>query len=129
MFTSTDEILVSSDYVDDLTILVGVGVVVSVDDPGITPFEFALHQNYPNPFNPETTIQFDVAENSDVSVSVFNVMGQKVATLINGNLDAGVYQLTWNGLSDNGTALPSGMYFYEMKSPEFHSVKKLVLVK
>jgi flagellar hook assembly protein FlgD len=56
-------------------------------------------------------------------------MGQKVATLINGNLDAGVYQLTWNGLSDNGTALSSGMYFYEMKSPEFHSVKKLVLVK
>jgi hypothetical protein len=127
-FTATDEILVSSDNFD-LTVLVGVGVVVSVDNSGLTPFQFALHQNYPNPFNPETNIQFDVAEKSDVTVSIFNIMGQKVATLINGNLDAGVYHLTWNGLSDLGTALPSGMYFYEMRSPKFHSVKKLVLVK
>ena len=112
-----------------LTVQIGVGVEVSVDESGLTPFEFALHQNYPNPFNPVTNIQFDLAENSDITVSIFNIMGQKVATLVDGNMDAGIYHIKWNGLSDHGIALSSGMYFYKMKSPTFHSIKKLVLVK
>ena len=112
-----------------LTVQIGVGVEVSVDESGLTPFEFALHQNYPNPFNPVTNVQFDVAANSDVTISIFNVMGQKVATLVDGNMDAGIYHIKWNGLSDSQIALPSGMYFYEMKSPAYHSVKKLLLVK
>ena len=105
------------------------GVEVAIDDSGITPFEFALHQNYPNPFNPETNIQIDVAEKSHVTVAIFNIMGQKVATLVNGTMDQGIYHIRWSGLSDQGISLPSGMYFYEMKSPAYHSVKKLVLVK
>ena len=113
----------------DLLLALGVGVQVAVDESNITPFEFALHQNYPNPFNPETNIQIDIAQKSDVTVSIFNLMGQKVATLYNGNMDQGIYHIKWNGLSDHGTVLPSGMYFYEMKSPAYHSVKKLVLVK
>ena len=127
-FTIAEDIVVASDNTE-LTVQIGVGVEVAIDESGLTPFEFALHQNYPNPFNPETNIQFDVAENSDVNVSIFNIMGQKVATLVNGNMDAGIYHIKWNGLSDKGIALPSGMYFYEMKSLEYQSVKKLVLVK
>jgi len=128
-FTIAEDIVVASDY-SELTVQIGVGVeVVGIDESGLTPFEFALHQNYPNPFNPETNIQFDVAENSDVNVSIFNIMGQKVATLVNGNMDKGIYHIKWNGLSDKGIALPSGMYFYKMKTPEYQSVKKLVLVK
>lgn len=127
-FTITEDIVVASDNTE-LTVQIGVGVEVAIDESGLTPFEFALHQNYPNPFNPETNIQFDVAENSDVNVSIFNIMGQKVATLVNGNMDAGIYHIKWNGISDKGIALPSGMYFYKMKSLEYLSVKKLVLVK
>jgi hypothetical protein len=127
-FTIAEDIVVASDNTE-LTVQIGVGVEVAIDESGLTPFEFALHQNYPNPFNPETNIQFDVAENSDVNVSIFNIMGQKVATLVNGNMDAGIYHIKWNGLSDKGIALPSGMYFYKMKSLEYQSVKKLVLVK
>jgi hypothetical protein len=127
-FTIAEDIIIASDY-SELTVQIGVGVEVAIDESGLTPFEFALHQNYPNPFNPETNIQFDVAENSDVNVSIFNIMGQKVATLVNGNMDAGIYHIKWNGLSDKGIALPSGMYFYKMKSSEYQSVKKLVLVK
>ncbi|MDC1038378.1 choice-of-anchor J domain-containing protein [Candidatus Marinimicrobia bacterium] len=127
-FTIAEDIVVASDNTE-LTVQIGVGVEVAIDESGLTPFEFALHQNYPNPFNPETKIQIDVAEKSHVTVSIFNIMGQKVATLVNGTMDMGIYQIKWSGLSDQGNALPSGMYFYEMKSATYHSVKKLVLVK
>ena len=100
-----------------------------MDDPQITPIEFALHQNYPNPFNPETNIQFDVAEKSDVTISIFNIVGQKVAPLVDGSMDPGVYTIKWNGLNGKGSSLPSGMYIYEMKTSNYHSIKKLVLVK
>ena len=127
--TTEEELLLEATGEIQLTLLVGVGVQVSLDDSGITPLEFALHQNYPNPFNPETNIQFDVAEKSDVSISIFNIVGQKVATLVDGSMEPGVYNIKWNGLNDKGSALPSGMYFYEMRSTGYHSVMKLVLVK
>ena len=123
-----DELVVESGE-NIVSVEIGVGVEVSLDESEITPIQFALHQNYPNPFNPETNIQFDIAENSRVQVSVFNLVGQKVASLINNQMDAGVYHVRWSGLNDKGEPLPSGMYFYEMKTDHYHSVKKLVLVK
>jgi flagellar hook assembly protein FlgD len=74
-------------------------------------------------------IWFDVAEKTDVAVSVYNVLGQKVSTLLYGTMDAGIYQVEWKGLMDSGEQLPSGLYFYELKSPLFNSVKKMVLVR
>ena len=112
-----------------ISVQLAVGAQVSLDESKVTPFEFALHQNYPNPFNPETKIQFDVAEKSHVSVEIFNLVGQKVATLANSTMDAGKYTITWGGLNDRGAPLPSGMYFYEMNSSDYHAIKKLVLVK
>jgi flagellar hook assembly protein FlgD len=88
-----------------------------------------LHQNYPNPFNPETLIQFDVPERSDLALSIYNLLGRKVKTLANDNFDAGSYSVRWNGLSDSGEMLSSGMYFYELHSSKFHSVKKMIFVK
>jgi len=123
-----DELVVESGE-NIVSVEIGVGVEVSLDESEITPIQFALHQNYPNPFNPETNIQFDIAENSRVQVSVFNLVGQQVASLINKQMDAGVYHVRWSGLNDKGEPLPSGMYFYEMKTDHYHSVKKLVLVK
>ena len=134
-FSINEELLVEGiqnlDNPDEynITVQVSVGAQVSLDEPRVTPFEFALHQNYPNPFNPETKIQFDVAEKSHVSVEIFNLVGQKVATLANSTMEVGKYTITWNGMNDKGAPLPSGMYFYEMTSSSYHAIKKLVLVK
>ena len=73
----------------NISVQLAVGAQVSLDDPKVMPFEFALHQNYPNPFNPETKIRFDVPEKSHVSVEIFNLMGQKVVTLVNNTMDVG----------------------------------------
>ena len=110
-------------------VAIGVGIEVSVEEPSITPSKFELYQNYPNPFNPLTNIRFDVVENSHVSITIFNLVGQKVSTLINQTMDTGSYNIIWRGMDDKGFLLPSGMYFYEMKTPSYHSIKKLVLVK
>ena len=123
-----DELLIESGQ-NVANVPIGVGIEVDVDDSYITPKEFALHQNYPNPFNPETNIRFDLAENTHASLSIFNLVGQKVATLINKTMDAGTYNVKWQGVNDNGSSLPTGMYIYELKASKFHSVKKLVLVK
>ena len=74
-------------------------------------------------------IQFDVAKRTEMNISVYNLLGQRVKTLLNKNMETGTYTLKWNGRDDTGSMLPSGMYFYELKSPLFTSVKKLVLVR
>ncbi|MBL0063315.1 MAG: lamin tail domain-containing protein [bacterium] len=86
--------------------------------------EFALRQNYPNPFNPETSIRFDLAENSLVTLTVYNVAGQEVATLVNGNLNAGSHAVNFDGAN-----LTSGVYLYRLTAGEFTSTMKMVLMK
>ncbi|MBK6911176.1 MAG: T9SS type A sorting domain-containing protein [bacterium] len=85
---------------------------------------FALHQNYPNPFNPETTIGFELAEASNVSLTVFNVAGQQVASLVNGNLNAGTHSVNFNA-----SALTSGIYLYRLTAGSFTAQHKMVLMK
>ena len=110
------------------TMSINTGVVMSAGDD-IVPGVFKLHQNYPNPFNPVTMIQFDVPKRADLVLSVYDLLGRRVKTLVKENLDIGTYNVKWSGTSDSGEMLPSGMYFYELNSSEFHSVKKLILVK
>jgi len=93
------------------------------------PTEFALHNNYPNPFNPVTNILYDIPEVSDVTLEIFNVMGQRVRTLVEGSHEPGRYQITWNATNDFGQGLSSGMYIYRIQAGDFVSVKKLVLMK
>jgi hypothetical protein len=85
---------------------------------------YALHQNYPNPFNPATTISFDVPKYSMVRITVLNILGKEVATLIRRELSAGCYKVTFDG-----SALPSGIYFCRMQSGVFNAVKKIILMK
>ena len=127
-FQIQDELLIESGN-NIAEVVVGVGIEVSVEEPNISPSKFELHQNYPNPFNPSTNIKFDLAENSHVTITIFNLVGQKVSTLVKRSLETGSYNTTWKGTDDNGTPLPSGMYFYEMRTPGYQSIKKLVLVK
>ncbi|MBE0539342.1 MAG: T9SS type A sorting domain-containing protein, partial [Ignavibacterium sp.] len=91
--------------------------------------EFALGQNYPNPFNPSTTINFSLAVDSKVSLKIFDVLGQEVATLINGQMSAGSQKVSFNA-----STLNSGVYFYRIDADgvdgqKFSSVKKMILTK
>jgi hypothetical protein len=86
--------------------------------------EYALHQNYPNPFNPETKISFDMVDNGFVNLSIYNLLGQKVATLVNGSMDAGRHVVSFEANN-----LPSGLYLYRMETDGFTAQKKMVLMK
>lgn len=98
--------------------------LTSVERNGSTPKAFALDQNYPNPFNPTTNIRFALNSRGFVSLKVFNVIGQEVATLVNENLDAGSYSAKFDA-----SKLPSGVYMYRLEADGFTDVKKMVLMK
>ena len=102
-----------------------------VDDgtTGAMPARFALAQNYPNPFNPSTTIEFALPERSTVVLEVFNILGQRVRTLLDEDLPAGEHSLLWNGDFENGRPCPSGIYFYRLRTGDHSLVRKMALVK
>ncbi len=93
------------------------------------PDKFTLYQNYPNPFNPNTNFKFDLPNKSDVKLVIYNVLGQQVATVIDNNLKAGEYAVSWNGLDQNGNQISSGVYFYKLETDNYTAVKKLVMLK
>ncbi|MBT4097682.1 MAG: T9SS type A sorting domain-containing protein [Gemmatimonadetes bacterium] len=93
------------------------------------PESFTLSQNYPNPFNPETTIRFDLPLSADVDLSLYNLAGQRVATLASGLREAGSYDLRWDGRDDAGRALASGMYFYRLIAGDQVGTRKLMLLR
>lgn len=98
-------------------------------DRGIVPSHFALEQNYPNPFNPTTEIIYSLPKETAVNLIIFNTLGQKVAILVSQKQSPGTYQVSWNGLDQNGISLPTGMYFYRLEAGSFTSTKKMLLVK
>jgi hypothetical protein len=93
------------------------------------PEEFGLSQNFPNPFNPVTHISFQVPEASDVTVSVYNMMGQKVADLVQAHVPAGYHQVVWDSRNLQGESVSSGVYLYTISSGDFHAMKKMILMK
>jgi len=93
------------------------------------PKEFSLSQNHPNPFNPATSIQYTLPIRSHVVLVVYNLLGQKVSTLVDEVKEAGIHQVTWNGKDNKGNTVTSGVYFYRIKADNFSEVKKMVLMK
>jgi len=93
------------------------------------PTKYALYQNYPNPFNPTTEITYQLPKFNHVDVSIYNVMGQKIATLVNKTQAAGTYRVLWNGKSETGESMPSGIYFYKLQTNDYRLVKKMTLMK
>jgi len=92
------------------------------------PSQFKLEQNYPNPFNPVTTIKFSIPEFSIVTLKIFNVLGNEIATLVDGEKEAGDYEIRFDAL--NGVnKLSSGIYFLSLKAGKFVDTKKMVLLK
>jgi hypothetical protein len=95
----------------------------------IVPNQFTLQQNYPNPFNAETYISYQIPMTSNVTIVVFNFMGQNIRTLINEVKNTGTYHAIWNGLDNHGQPVSSGIYFYEMRAGNFSAIKKMLLVR
>jgi len=93
------------------------------------PTQLALQQNYPNPFNPETTIIFAVPTLDKVSLDIYNLMGQKIATLFNGIAEPGNHQVHWNGMNTSGMPVASGVYFYKLQLGSQVISKKMVLLR
>lgn len=88
-----------------------------------------LSQNYPNPFNPNTNIKFNMPVTENVNISIYNVKGQLVKTLVNGVAQAGSHTITWNGVDNNNTSVSSGVYFYKLESANHKEMKKMMLIK
>ena len=101
---------------------------VSVD-PEILPYDYALHRNYPNPFNPITTLRYDLPENSEVNITIYDIMGREVRSLVNQTQDAGFKSVVWNATNDLGQPVSAGMYLYRISAGDFVQVKKMVLLK
>ncbi len=115
----------SEDIIVTVIPLVGIAPLAG----GEIPREFALQQNYPNPFNPDTRIKFQLPSAQAVTLTIYNVLGQKVRTLINERLEAGYYEAVWNGLNEQGQALASGVYLYRMEAGDYRTVRRMVLLK
>ncbi len=121
-------------WYDDFTIepvkLVVTGVEeLTPEEVANLPKRFDLAQNYPNPFNPTTVIEYALPKAGHVNLAIYNIMGQKVRTLVDGMQPAGRFHLVWDGRSDSGVRVPSGIYFYRIQSGEYVAMKKMILMK
>ena len=93
------------------------------------PTTYALSQNYPNPFNPETVIDFQLPQESHVNLTIFNMLGQEIRRLMDEKKSGGYYKVVWDGKSEVGESVASGVYFYSLKAGHFSSIKKMMLLK
>jgi len=93
------------------------------------PSEFCLYPNYPNPFNPVTAISYDLPEEGYVELSVYNMRGEKVATLLKGNQEAGSYRMNWDGTSQSGEIVASGIYFLRIVSGSYSRTNKMIFIR
>jgi len=93
------------------------------------PVKYAFHQNYPNPFNPVTTLRYDIPENSHVNITIYDMLGRQVKTLINQTQDTGYRSVIWDATNDYGKLVSAGIYLYQIQAGEYMQTKKMVLLK
>jgi len=101
---------------------------LSIEGEGV-PVEFALHENYPNPFNPTTTLRFDLPEVSNITLTIYNMLGQKVRTFNMQSTPAGYHSITWDATNDYGDPVGAGVYLYQLQTKDFVKTRKMVLLK
>jgi hypothetical protein len=104
------------------------GVENSTDEMSVIP-GYSLSQNYPNPFNPTTHIEFNLVRTCQVKLEIYNILGNKVNTLVNERLEAGHKSIIWDGKDDQGKDVASGIYFYKLKAGDYAEAKKMILLK
>ncbi len=98
-------------------------------DNRMMPTEFALHQNSPNPFNPITTLRYELPENGLVNITIYDMLGREVKTLINQTQDAGYRSIIWDATNDYGKPVSAGLYLYQIQAGDYMQTKKMVLLK
>jgi len=131
---SADWVVFTTDGIDTTmsnhvwSILFDASDVLSIDG-GVVPDKFALHQNYPNPFNPVTTLRYDLPEDALVNITIYDMMGRQVKTLINDQQTAGYRSLQWYATNDAGSPVSAGIYLYMIQAGDFRQTKKMVLLK
>jgi len=113
---------------EDRTVMVNRYDFLATGEAGF-PEVFALHENYPNPFNPSTTLSFDLPKISNVNITIYNMLGQKVKTFSMQNTSAGYHSVRWNGTNDLGERVSTGIYLYQLHTREFVKTRKMVFMK
>jgi hypothetical protein len=103
--------------------------LTDVEVPSIIPDKFSVSQNYPNPFNPSTVINYSVPDAQFVTIRVYNMLGQEIATLVNEEVEAGIYNVTWNGVDNSGIKVATGTYIYRVVAGSNVATKKMILLK
>jgi len=93
------------------------------------PQSYSLYQNYPNPFNPSTNIEYTIPEKGFVQLTIYDVSGREVKTLVAMEQNAGAYRMTWDASDARGVKVASGVYFYRMTAGSFTQIKKMLLLK
>ncbi|MFC1550056.1 FlgD immunoglobulin-like domain containing protein [Candidatus Neomarinimicrobiota bacterium] len=101
----------------------------TLDEWSSIPSEFRLQQNFPNPFNPTTTINYQIPSDSQVSITVYDLMGKEVKTIFTGNKQAGHYTVGWDGRNNIGQLVSGGVYLYNIKTSKFTQTRKMILLK
>ena len=122
---SVDVISLTSD--DQIIIRVGNTVLGVETEP--LPTEFVLEQNYPNPFNPVTQISYQIPQDSDVKITIYDLMGHKVKSLVNSSQKAGYKSIIWNATNEIGSPVAAGVYVYTIEAGSFRQSKKMLLLK
>ena len=101
---------------------------VSIYDETL-PITYNLYNAYPNPFNPLTTIRYDVPKDELVNITIYDIMGRIIKTMVNTEITAGYKSIIWNATNDTGSPVSAGLYFYMIQAGEFRQVKKMILLK
>lgn len=105
------------------------GVFVAIEDEPETPDGFALRQNYPNPFNPETVIPYELENTGEVSLTIYNALGQEIRVLVSGLRASGSHQVSWDARDGFGRLVPSGVYLYRLETTEEVETRRMMLVR
>jgi len=113
---------------DIWNILFDASDVLSIDGE-VVPDKFALYQNYPNPFNPLTQIRYDLPEDAMVNITIYDIMGRSIRSLVKSRQTAGYRLVRWDATNDKGESVSAGMYFYTIQAEDFRQAKKMILLK
>ena len=103
-------------------------IALGVDNDGL-PTSYMIHQNYPNPFNPVTTLRYDLPEDALVNITIYDMMGRQLSTLVSSQQSAGYKSVQWNATNDAGSLVSAGLYLYMIQAGDFKQTKKMILLK
>jgi len=120
----SDSCIITNNSITELRLEINFNTVNIIHDYFSKPLGYKLYQNYPNPFNPVTNIKFEIPEAGNVSISIFDSIGEKLSEIFNQNLNSGMHEIKFNAGS-----LSSGIYFYKLKSGRFVEIKKMIIIK